>query len=225
MLDRRPQVLLADGHPMLRMGLRDFLEPGCEVVGEATDGEALLAAVATRPPDLVVTELALPKIDGLEAIRRLRGIAPRVRAIVLSFHSEPSWMQAAFAAGAWAYLPKTAAVRELDLALHEVLAGRLYVSPAVALAVLAPPAAEGESHATGRQPGGELTRREHDIVQLVGRGCGNKEIARTLGVSLTTVRSHLNRVYEKLGSASRVELALLAARGEPPVSASLPGPA
>lgn len=225
MPDRRPKVLLADSHPLLRMGLRNVLEPSFEVVGEAPDGEALLAAAAIRPPDLVLTEIALPKIDGVEVIRRLRGIAPQVRVIVLSFRSEPSWVQEAFAAGASAYLPKTAASRELELALHEVLAGRLYLSPALALAALARPTTEGQSRAASRRPGGELTRREHDIIQLVGRGCGNKEIAKTLGVSVTTVRSHLNRVYEKLGSANRVELALLAARSELPIFEGLPKPA
>jgi DNA-binding NarL/FixJ family response regulator len=209
---RPPRVLLADGHPIFLMGLRKFLEPNFEVIGEVTDGRALLAAAASGQPDLVVVDIAMPKIDGIEATRRLGEIAPGAGVLVLSVHAELSWVKAAFAAGARAYLSKTAVAEELELALAEVHAGRSYVSPGVAR----PPevtAAGGERPADAWRPGAPLTPREHDVIRLVGRGRCNKEIAKELGVSVTTVRTHLNRIYGKLAPGSRVELALLAARG------------
>ena len=135
--------------------------------------------------------------------------------LILSIHTEPSWVRAAFAAGACGYLSKTSAPEEIEAAVREVLKGRFYVSPIVTQAVVVSAMAE----AAGRLPesappasGEALTPRELDIVRLVGRGLGNKEIACKLGVAVTTVRSHLSKVYDKLGSTSRVELALLVAQ-------------
>jgi DNA-binding NarL/FixJ family response regulator len=149
--------------------------------------------------------------------RRLRTIVPQTRILVLSIHTDPCYVQAAFAAGAHAYLPKTVAAEEIESALREVHQGRFYVSPVVAQAALVAvpptPTARREVEKAAGQP---LTAREIAIVRLVGKGLGNKAIAQELGVSVTTVRTHLSRVYEKLTPGSRVELALYAAQtGEP----------
>jgi DNA-binding NarL/FixJ family response regulator len=151
----------------------------------------------------------MPGLDGIEATRRLQAAVPGVRVLILSVHAEPSCVRAAFDAGAWGYLTKASAPEEIERAVHEVLAGRFYVSPAVARAAILSAAHTSVSPAPA---GGEaLTAREMEILGLVAEGLGNKQIARRLGVAVTTVRTHLNRLYEKLRLESRVELALWAA--------------
>lgn len=213
MSEPRCRVLLADDYPLMLRGLRTLLEPGFEVVGEVTDGRALLAAAAACQPDLVIADIAMPGIDGIEATRRLQGTVPGVRVLILSSHPEPSWVCAAFEAGACGYLTKSSAPEEIELAVREVLLGHFYVSPAVTRGVI-DAVREGAAEPFEAMPAAEpLTPRELAIVHLVGQGLGNKEIARRLGVSVATVRTHLSKVYDKLGSESRVGLALLAARG------------
>jgi len=214
MSEPRNRVLLADDHPMMREGLRKLLEPDYEVVGEATDGPALLVAAERLRPDLIITDISMPGIDGIEATRRLRGIVPRARILILSIHTDPTWVRGAFDAGAHGYLSKTSAPEEIETAVREVLKGRFYVSSEVTQALvgtmreLPVERREGRPEASGEV----LTPRELDIVRLVGKGLGNKRIAQTLGVSVTTVRTHLSRVYDKLGPGSRLELALYAAQ-------------
>jgi DNA-binding NarL/FixJ family response regulator len=210
---RRPRVLLADDHPMMLEGLRKLLEPSCEVAETVTNGYALLEAVGRLRPDLVVTDISMPDMDGLEATRRLRATHPGVRVLILSIHTEHSWVNAAFEAGASGYLTKTSAPEEIERAVRDVLGGQIFVSSAVTRGVVSA-AVQGVFKALQRSPRGigqTLTPREIDIVRLVGHGLGNKEIANRLGVSVTTVRTHLSKVYGKMGTASRVELALLAA--------------
>ena len=210
MSERRPRVLLADDHPMMLAGLRKLLEPEHAVVGTVTDGRALAAAAERLLPDLVITDLEMPGLDGIEATRRLQAALPLVRVLILSIHAEPSYVRAAFAAGAWGYLTKTSAPEEIERAVREVLADRFYVSPAVARAAVAGVARRPER--PPRAAGEVLTPREQEILRLLAEGLGNQQIARRLGVAVTTVRSHLNSVYEKLRLESRVELALFAAR-------------
>lgn len=210
----RPRVLLADDHPMMLQGLRKLLEPDCEVVEEVADGCELLAAAARLQPDLIITDISMPGIDGIEATRRLRRIVPRARILILSIHTDPTWVRGAFDAGAHGYLSKTSAPEEIETAVREVLKGRFYVSPEVTQALVG---TMRELPVEGREErpeasGEGLTPRELDIVRLVGKGLGNKEIAQALGVSVTTVRTHLSRVYDKLGPGSRLELALYAAQ-------------
>jgi DNA-binding NarL/FixJ family response regulator len=199
---------------MMLEGLRKLLEPSCEVVGRVADGRALLAAVERLRPDLVVTDISMPEMDGLEATRRLRAAHPGVLVLILSIHAEHSWVNAAFEAGASGYLTKTAAPEEIERAVRDVLEGRFFVSSAIARGVVA--AAMKDLPRVPRkappETGEALTPREIDIVRLVGLGLGNKDIARRLGVSVATVRTHLSKVYGKMGTVSRVELALLAAQ-------------
>ena len=208
MSQRHPTVLLADDHPMVLAGLRKLLEPELDVVGTAANGETLVEIAARLRPDLVITDVSMPGIDGIEATRRLQTAAPGVRVLVFSIHAEPSCVRGAFAAGACGYLTKAAAPEEIERAVREVLADRFYVSPAVARAAVGIEAGQRESPPAAA--GKPLTRRETDILRLVAEGLGNQQIARRLGVAVTTVRTHLSSVYEKLRVKSRVELALYA---------------
>lgn len=214
MSERRARVLLADDHPMMLEGLRKLLEPHFDIVGTATDGRALLEAAQALRPDLVIVDISMPGLDGIEATRQLRTSHPGTRVVILSVQAEPSWVRAAFEAGACGYLTKISAPEEIESAVRAVLQGRFYVSPAVARTVV-DFALEGptERHEpTGRTGTEALTPREVDIVRLVGTGRGNKEIAEQLGISVTTVRTHLSSIHGKLRTTSRVELALYAAQ-------------
>ncbi len=200
---------------MMLGGLHRLLEPEFEVVGTASDGMALVEVATRLRPDLVITDLSMPGIDGLEATRRLCAAVPGVRILILSIHDEPSWVKAAFEAGACGYLTKICVPEEIETAVRVVLDDRFYLSPTVARDTILP-AAQGEPirpkgyERTPSERGKVLTRRELDILRRVGAGLGNKEIARQLGMSVSTVRTHLSSVYEKLGLESRVELALYA---------------
>jgi DNA-binding NarL/FixJ family response regulator len=210
----RLKVILADDHPMMLEGLRKLLEPHFEVVAVVRDGIALLEAAKRLRPDFVITDIFMPGIDGLEATRQLRRALPGIRVLILSIHTEHSWVREAFEAGASGYLTKTSAPQEIELAIGEVLKGQLFVSSAVTRGVIAATVKDFTVPLLRKRPvaGEMLTPRETDIVRLVGQGLGNKEIARRLGVSVTTVRTHLSKVYDKVGTVSRVELALLAAQ-------------
>ena len=210
---RRLRLLLADDHPLMLEGLRKLLEPEFEVTGTVADGHQLVEAAEIQRPDLVVTDISMPGIDGIEATRRLGALVPAVRVLILSIHAEPSWVRAAFDAGARGYLTKISAPEEIENAVRAVLEGNFYVSPTVTGPLLGPMKEDlcetrPARPMANREP---LTPRERDIVRLVGQGLRNKDIAHRLGVSVTTVRTHLSSVYDKLDSGSRVELALYAA--------------
>ena len=201
------RVLLADDHPLMLTSLRMLLEPEHEVVGTVTDGQALLDAAERLRPDLVITDVEMPGLDGIAATRSLQASLPDMRVLILSVHTEPSRVRAAFEAGAWGYLTKSSAPEEIALAVREVLADRFYVSPAVARAAVGP-ARHPES--APQAEGVALTPREEEILRLVAEGLSNRQIASRLGMAVTTVRTHLSSVYGKLQVKTRVELALYA---------------
>src|SRR6185295_15420343 len=207
----RSRVLLAGDHPMMLDGLRGLLERDFEVVAAVTEGRALLETAQRLRPDLVITDISLPGLDGLEATRRLASV-PGVRVLILSSHTESFWVREAFFAGACGYLTKGAAPAEIATAVREVLKGHFYLSPVVTRGMVDAAlelAAQGPGRTRPRTVAppavaGILTPRELTTVRLVGQGLSNKEIARRLGVSVATVRTRLNKAYDKLGSASRV---------------------
>lgn len=213
-LEHRPTLLLADDHPVTLEGLRRLLETDFEVVGTAADGRTLLEAAQEQRPDLILTDVSMPGIEGVEATRRLRATLPASRVLIFSFHTEPSWVRAAFEAGACGYLTKCSEPNEIGRAVREVLQGRYYVSPVVARAIVVPVQEAASECASGARStaAGELTARESEVARLVGEGIGNQGIARRLGISVSTVRTHLRKIYDKLGLATRVELALHASR-------------
>ncbi|HYQ83861.1 MAG TPA: response regulator transcription factor, partial [Rubrobacter sp.] len=160
MSDRRPRILLADDDQMILLGLGKLLAPELEVVGTVTGGRELLAAAESLRPDLIISDVEMPGLDGIEATRRLQAAVPDVKVLILSIHTEPSSVRAAFAAGARGYLPKSSIFEELARAVCEVLADRFYVSPAVARAVV-------ETLYVPEPAGESLTPREEDILHLM----------------------------------------------------------
>jgi DNA-binding NarL/FixJ family response regulator len=202
MSTKRVRVLLADDHGLVAAGVSELLESRYEVVGIVDNGQALLEAATARRPDVILTDIAMPGLDGLEATRRLRLSLPEVPVIVLTMLDGAGHVKAAFEAGAAGYLVKSSAPRELFDAIEEVLAGRRYVTSAVAGKVmgslLSPEPAAPES---------VLTRREIEISGLVAEGLENVEIADHLCIAQVTVRTHFHNILRKLDLRNRVELA------------------
>ncbi|MBP7867811.1 MAG: response regulator transcription factor [Acidobacteria bacterium] len=193
------RVILADDHAMLRQGIRKILEevPGLEVCGEAADGFELLELLKRTLPDLVVLDVAMPRIRGIEAAREIRSLYPDVRVIILSMHRSKEYLYHALGAGARGYVLKEDSDRELLDAIETVGRGEVYVSPRLALEA-------AEALSTLRQRGIEaaraevLTCREREVLKLVAEGKTNKEIADLLRISVRTVHRHRENIAAKL---------------------------
>jgi two-component system, NarL family, response regulator LiaR len=204
------RVLIADDHAVVRRGLRTFLElqDGIEVVGEAEDGEEAVGAVERLSPDVVLMDLVMPRVDGIAAIRRIRAGGSATRVIVLTSFVDDDKLLPAVRAGAAGYLLKDVQPRELVGAIRTVHAGEALLHPAAAARLMAEVAADGE-RSDARSA---LTRRELEVLALVARGLSNKLIARELGVSEKTVKTHVGNLLRKLGLTDRTQAALYAVR-------------
>ena len=194
----RTRVLLADDHTLVRAGLRALVESiaGAEVVGEAGDGREALELIGKLRPDVVLLDIGMPGMNGLEVARRAAEASPRTRLIILSMHAESSYVRQALQAGVAGYLLKGAAVSELPLALAAVMRGETYLTPRVSQAVV-DGMLGGESAGPGPLEG--LTDRQREILQLIAEGKSTKEIAGILDVSVKTVETHRARLMERLG--------------------------
>jgi DNA-binding NarL/FixJ family response regulator len=191
---KRPRVLLADDHQMLVDALRRVLEPRCEVVGTVGDGRALLEAAAKLQPDIVVVDIGMPELNGLDAARQLRRTLPKVKLIFLTMNQDPYLVGEAFRAGASAFLMKQAAALELTDAIEEVLKGGSYVTPS---------AAEGLTEISLRAPASrehtpEPTPRQREVIQLLAEGRSMKEVASALKITTRTVAAHKYGVMKLL---------------------------
>jgi DNA-binding NarL/FixJ family response regulator len=197
-----------DDHAVVREGLRSFLElqDGLDVVGEAGDGEEAVELAERLRPDVILIDLVMPKLDGVEAMRRLRERLPATRVIVLTSFLDDERLLPALRAGAAGYLLKDVEPQELARAVRAAHAGRALIDPTVA-ARLVDTLADGRSGDTDR-----LTPREHEVFDLIARGFSNKRIALELGVAEKTVKTHVSHVLAKLGVADRTQAALYAAR-------------
>ena len=197
------RVLLADDHSVVRAGLKALIEtqPDMVVVGEASDGREVLDQLTQATPDIVVLDLSMPRLNGLETAQRLRvgGDGPRV--LILSVHEDASYLRRALEAGATGYVLKRAAAESLIGAIGEVGAGRVYLDPALGAAV-----AESVVGVSGRASGDSaaLSEREGTVLRLIAEGYSNKEIATQLDLSVKTVETYKARAMEKLGIHSRV---------------------
>lgn len=194
----RVRVVLADDHTLVRAGLRKLLEsmPEVEVVGEASDGLALLALVEELQPQLVLMDIAMPGLNGLEATARLVRARPDARVLILSMHQSEEYVRQALRNGAVGYMLKDAAPLELDLALRAVLRGETYLSPAVSRGVVSDYV---QRLRDDDQPGNALTPRQREVLQLIAEGHSSKEIARRLDLSVKTVETHRSQLMKQLG--------------------------
>jgi DNA-binding NarL/FixJ family response regulator len=191
------RVLLADDHTLVRAGLRKLLEslPGVEVVGEASDGLELLELAAQLQPQVVLMDIAMPGLNGLEATGRIMKAWPATRVLILSMHQSAEYVRQALRQGAVAYLLKDSAPMELELALKAILAGETYLSPAVSKGVVSDYVQRLRSE---EQPEDALTPRQREVLQLIAEGQSTKEIARRLNLSVKTVETHRTQLMKHL---------------------------
>jgi DNA-binding NarL/FixJ family response regulator len=199
----RISVLIADDHRLFREALRVVLERECEVVGEAASGEEAVTLAARTRPNIVLLDVGMPGVGGLNAAHRLAKEAPASKVVILSQHDDEEYViEAMVEAGAAGYLVKTDAAAELLSALRAVAAGRSYLSSAVAPAVLAR-LKNPRSAAAGRSLSVvKLTRREREVLSLIGEGATSKEIAARLGISPKTAQVHRDNLKQKLKAKS-----------------------
>jgi DNA-binding NarL/FixJ family response regulator len=191
------RVLLADDHTLIRAGIRGLLEglPGVEVAGEAGDGQEALRLAELLQPDVVLLDIGMPGLNGLEVATRLAKLDPEMRVVILSMHTSEEYVLQALRAGAAGYLLKGSAVAELELAIRAVARGETYLSPTVSKHVV-----DEYVRRTGGAPDpvAALTPRQREILQLVAEGHTSKDIARQLGLSHRTVETHRNQLMKRL---------------------------
>jgi DNA-binding NarL/FixJ family response regulator len=194
------RIVITDDHRVVREGIRYMLSdvPGVEVVGEAESGDELLGIVATEPVDVVLLDVRMPGMSGLEALERLREAAPQVRVLMLSMHDQPGYVRRSLELGAAGYVLKSAGRDELLSALQVAAEGGTYLP-----GELMEPLVAGFTGRGG--PTGKLSPRERQVLQLVADGYENRQIATELGLSEATVKTYLRGVFERLEVSSRAE--------------------
>jgi DNA-binding NarL/FixJ family response regulator len=204
------RVVIADDHAVVREGLRAFLalQDDVEVVAEAADGEEAVSAVDRFTTDVALVDLVMPRVDGIEAIRRIRAAHPETRVIVLTSFVDEDKMLPAVRAGASGYLLKDVQPQELVEAIRTVHGGGTLLHPAVVEELVREVSRDGER---GR-PESPLTEREREVLALIARGRANKAIAFELGVAEKTVKTHVSNILAKLGLTDRTQAALYAVR-------------
>jgi DNA-binding NarL/FixJ family response regulator len=204
----RPRVLLADDHRLLREAFTRLLETDCDVVGAVADGRALLAAAPDLRPDIVVVDVAMPLLNGLDAVRQLKRRMPKVKVIFLTMSEDPDVAAEAFRVGASGYLLKNSAASELLQAIREVSLGRSYVTPLATQGLVNTLLHTSEPSTKSV----ELSARQREVLQLLAEGHTMKEIARILKITPRTVAFHKYSMMEQLGITSSAELVQFAVK-------------
>jgi DNA-binding NarL/FixJ family response regulator len=208
MTARKTRILLADDHAVVRQGFARILqgEGDLEVVGEAADGREAVQKAIELKPDIVIMDVSMPELNGIEATRRLQKDHPRIRVLALSMHKDNVFVREILRAGAAGYLLKDAIDQELLTAVRAVASGEGYLSPSVSEAVLS----DYRKHVT--DPIDLLSSREREILQMLAEGKTNKEVAQVLNISVYTVDAHRGRIMEKLNLHSIGEMVRFAMR-------------
>ena len=207
------RILLADDHTVIRSGLRVLLErqPGFRVIAEAADGRETVELANAQVPDVLVVDVAMPKLNGIDAVRQITAKHPEIAVVVLSMHSDEGYVLRALKAGARAYLLKDSPEGDLISAIRAVHDGKAFFSPAISKML-------AEDYLRQLQQRGQedsyelLTAREREVLQLLAEGRSNKEVATVLGLSLYTVETHRANILEKLNLRGTPELILYAVR-------------
>ncbi len=196
----RVRVLLADDHRIVAEGLRRLLENEFDLVDLVEDGVALLAAAQRHEPDVIVTDIGMPVMNGIDAVKELRKARPNIAVVFLTMHRDPAYLERARAAGGLGYVLKHSAASELVTAVNEAIAGREYVTPALVEAI--------EQHASrdSPHPGTRVTPRQREILQLIANGKLTKQIAAELSISDRTVEFHRLKLRQTFGARTTAEL-------------------
>ena len=197
---KKPTVILADDHTLVLEGFRRLLETHCELLATVGDGQALLQAVARHRPDIVILDISMPVMNGIEAARALKSKYPGLKLVFVTMHADPAYIRAAFQAGASGYILKQSLGDELAQALHTVLQGQTYVTPLIAKDVV-----DGILR-SDTQPLIELTARQQEVLQFIVDGLSAKDIAAKLSISHRTVEFHKAQLMQQLDLHSTVEL-------------------
>jgi len=189
-------VLVADDHPVVRRGLQSLLakQERLTVVGEAADGDEALQKALAMAPDVALLDISMPRRDGLEVTSLLRKQAPKTKVLILSVHSNKEYIFRIIQAGAHGYVSKEAAPEELLRAIESVHAGETFFSPEIARAALN----QMVNHGGKKEPFGQLTTREREVLVLIAKGQSNKEIASQLGIGVRTIETHRERIMRRL---------------------------
>ncbi len=193
------RIVIAEDHTILRQGLRSLLSSQLDfkIVGEAEDGLKAIECVQKHKPDLILTDLSMPRMNGMEAIREIKRISPKTKIVVLTIHKTEEYVLTTFRIGANGYVLKDSTQDELILAIRSVLAGKPYVSPGISDKILAG-YLEGKKEFKLSSVWEVLTSREREILKLIAEGYKNKEIADCLYISVKTVERHRSNIMQKL---------------------------
>jgi len=216
MTDPPIRVLVVDDQTVVREGLELLLglSPGIEVAGAASDGEEAVRLVAERRPDVVLMDLRMPRVDGVEATRRITRDYPETRVVVLTTYADDASIFGALEAGARGYLTKGASAQEIQRAIRMVHAGEALLDSAVQLRVICAAVGQGRDHSRRREAKlpDDLTPREAEVLGLMAQGLNNREIAARLVITEATVKTHTNNIFGKAGLRDRAQAVVYAIR-------------
>lgn len=199
----RPRILLADDHTLVLEGIQKILQDEFDVIEMVEDGRALVEAAQRLDPDVIVLDISMPMLNGLEAARQIKKLMPNSRLIFLTMHADPTYATEAFQAGASGYLLKRSAASELTQAIHAVLKNQFYVTPIIAKDLLSPLV---QTSPYSPPQGITLTTRQREVLQLVAEGKSTKEIATILNISVKTVEFHKSHIMKQLDLHTTAEL-------------------
>jgi DNA-binding NarL/FixJ family response regulator len=205
----KPSILIADDHQILAEGLRGLLEPEFEVVGVVADGRELVAAAKKLRPDVIVADVTMPSLNGIDAAVQLRDFGVNAKVVFLTMHRDVAYARRAMEAGAAGFVVKHSVASELVTAVREALRGKTYVTPLIAGELLQS-YREGDSGPHDSVP--RLTARQREVLQLIAEGRSAKEVAAVLKISIRTAEAHKARIMETLGLGSTAELVQYAIR-------------